>query len=178
MHSPHHRPNHVLVNEYTPSQGIHPHEDGPAYGPLVCTVSLGSPVIYDAYPKFFPSSAFRTTPGVPSEFPGWTTTPPSAGGREKHKWRIYQEPRSLLITTGKMYEECLHGIEGVEVDEDVREWDGAGGGVVNWGLLRESTRREVERDGGRSERGTRVSLTYRDVVKVKKIGRALGGLGR
>lgn len=84
----------------------------------------------------------------------------------------------MLITTGKMYEECLHGIEGVEVDEDVREWDGAGGGVVNWGLLRESTRREVERDGGRSERGTRVSLTYRDVVKVKKIGRALGGLGR
>merc|ERR1719423_554400 len=32
-------PNHVLVNEYLPNQGIMAHEDGPAFHPCVCTVS-------------------------------------------------------------------------------------------------------------------------------------------
>src|SRR5256885_13581058 len=31
--SPHGSPNHVLINEYLPGQGIMPHEDGPAYYP-------------------------------------------------------------------------------------------------------------------------------------------------
>ncbi len=36
--SPHGSPNHCLVNEYQPGQGIYPHEDGSAYWPVVCTV--------------------------------------------------------------------------------------------------------------------------------------------
>lgn len=86
--SPHGKPNHVLINEYLPGQGIMPHEDGDAYWPVVCTVSLGAGIVYDAYPK--------------------TRLP----GHQSKKWRILQEPRSLLITTGNMYKDCLVGLLG------------------------------------------------------------------
>lgn len=49
--SSHDAPNHVLINEYTPGQGIMPHEDGSAYYPLVATVSLGAPIVLDLYTK-------------------------------------------------------------------------------------------------------------------------------
>ena len=34
-------PNHILVNEYSPEQGILPHTDGPAYNSRTATISLG-----------------------------------------------------------------------------------------------------------------------------------------
>ncbi|GFO41767.1 alpha-ketoglutarate-dependent dioxygenase alkb homolog 6 [Plakobranchus ocellatus] len=42
-------PNHVLVNEYLPGQGIMPHEDGPLFFPVVSTISLGSHTLLDFY---------------------------------------------------------------------------------------------------------------------------------
>lgn len=42
-------PNHVLVNEYEPGQGIMPHEDGPAFYPTVSTISLDSHTLLDFY---------------------------------------------------------------------------------------------------------------------------------
>lgn len=153
----------MLINEYTPGQGIMPHEDGGAYSPVVCTVSLGAGVVYQVYPK---ACADADADANAREL---------GQGTRKQMWRVYQEPRSLLVTTGGLYSECLHGIESVDVDEDVR---GGERGVVNWSLLREETRREMEGGAGRSKRGTRVSLTFRDVLKVKRVGRAFGGLGR
>ena len=98
------------------------------------------------------------------------------------KWRILQEPRSLLISVGEVYEGCLHGIEGVDVDEGLGPWvgkvgdgeevGGEGMGVCNWELLGD----QGLYAGGSKERGTRISLTFRDVIRVKKIGKALGGL--
>ncbi|XP_037071174.1 alpha-ketoglutarate-dependent dioxygenase alkB homolog 6-like [Pollicipes pollicipes] len=44
-----HRPNHVLVNEYTAGQGIMPHTDGPLFTPVITTVSLGSHALLDLY---------------------------------------------------------------------------------------------------------------------------------
>lgn len=44
-------PNHVLVNEYDPGQGILPHEDGPLYFPQVAIVSLGSGLVLDFLSK-------------------------------------------------------------------------------------------------------------------------------
>jgi len=41
------RPNHVLVNEYLPGSGILPHTDGPAFFPLVSTVTLSSHGLLD-----------------------------------------------------------------------------------------------------------------------------------
>jgi alkylated DNA repair protein alkB family protein 6 len=38
---PHESPNHVLVNEYLPGQGILAHTDGPRYQPRTATISLG-----------------------------------------------------------------------------------------------------------------------------------------
>jgi len=56
----------------------------------------------------------------------------------------------------------------VEEDEVVGE------GVCNWELL--GKRERWEREQGRwVEKGTRVSLTYRDVVKVSRLGAVVLG---
>ncbi|KAK6841664.1 calpain [Apiospora arundinis] len=76
-------------------------------------------------------------------------------------YRVLQEPRSLLITTEDIYTDYLHGIADVEEDLDLSETT-----VANWSLLR-SKQLFVD---GRNDRGTRISLTYRDVLKVTKLG--------
>lgn len=115
-----------------------PHEDGAAYAPLTATVSLGSHAVLDVYEK----------------------------GGEGRRWRVLQEGRSLLVTRGRGYEETLHGIAEVGVDEGLGV-----GTVANWEMLGEPGLFE----GGRKERGERVSLTCRDVVKVSNIGSKLLG---
>ena len=46
------RPNHVLINEYNPGEGILPHTDGPAYHSRTATISLGgSDVIFKLTPR-------------------------------------------------------------------------------------------------------------------------------
>jgi alkylated DNA repair dioxygenase AlkB len=45
-------PNHVLINEYRPGEGIMPHTDGPAYDNRTATISLGgSDVIFKLWPR-------------------------------------------------------------------------------------------------------------------------------
>lgn len=137
--SPHGAPNHILVNEYLPSQGIMPHEDGPAYHPVTATVSLGSSTVLDIYSKFDPESK----------------------DSERKHWRILQEPGSLLVTMGDCYTDTLHGIAESDADVDLRE-----GSIANWVLLQ-------NKDHFRESsyvRGTRLSLTYRDVRKVIRVG--------
>ncbi|KUJ21052.1 calpain [Mollisia scopiformis] len=142
--SPHGAPNHVLINEYLPGQGIMPHKDGGAYYPVVCTVSLGSPLCLDIY-------------GTKDD-----------GSREAEpKWKILQEPRSLLITTDQIYADFMHGIANVTDDVDL-----GSSTVANWDLLRTSSNIQNHR----SERRTRLSLTYRDVLKVSKLGGTLGSM--
>ena len=155
--SPHGRPNHCLLNEYEPGQGIMPHTDGPAYYPVVATVSLGASTVLDIYQR------------------------KKDGTREPEpKWRILQEPRSLLITTDSIYKDNMHGIAETDVDRDVD-----GGNISNWSLIglpediRSSGDDESNLAGGISRRETRISLTYRDVNAVKdfrKILPALPGL--
>lgn len=46
------RPNHVLINEYQPGEGIMAHTDGPAYESCTATISLGgSDVIFVLWPR-------------------------------------------------------------------------------------------------------------------------------
>lgn len=149
--SPHRRPNHVLVNEYPPGVGIFPHEDGPAYYPIVATVSMGSHTVLDIYDKD-PRTGIKAS---------------------KAKWRILQERRSLLVSTGELYSGTLHGIGEVKSDEGLDEET-----MVNWSLLREESRNECERQGGSLKRGLRVSATLRDVLKVRDWGRLVPGLGK
>lgn len=139
--SPHKEPNHCLVNEYEPGQGIMPHTDGPAYFPVTATVSLASHTVLEIYEKN------------------------EQGERNaKPTWRILQEPRSLLVTTAEMYTNTLHGISELETDQDLDS-----NSIVNWSLLGDVTSYQV----GSAARRTRVSLTYRDVLKVAKLGGAL-----
>ncbi|CAJ2509872.1 Uu.00g057720.m01.CDS01 [Anthostomella pinea] len=107
-HSPHLKPNHVLINEYPAGVGIMPHKDGAAYHPVVCTVSLGASICLDIHKT--------KDDGTLDQAPAW---------------RILQEPRSLLITTSDLYTGYLHGI--ADITEDVELSDDT---VANWTLLR------------------------------------------
>ncbi|KAH9900348.1 Alkbh6 protein [Xylariomycetidae sp. FL2044] len=140
--SPHGKPNHVLVNEYPPGVGIMPHKDGAAYYPVVATVSLGAGLCLDIY-KTKSDGTFDTDPA----------------------WRVFQEPRSLLITSGTLYTEFLHGIASIDVDDNL-----SGETVANWELLRSV----ADLQDGKNLRKTRTSLTYRDVKGVSKLGNKFG----
>ncbi|KAI3336931.1 hypothetical protein HD806DRAFT_22769 [Xylariaceae sp. AK1471] len=109
--SPHKRPNHVLINEYPPGIGIMPHKDGPAYYPVVCTVSLGASICLNIHQTKEDGTLDKT---------------PS--------WRILQEPRSLLIITADLYTDYLHGIDDITEDIELSERT-----IANWALLRSSS---------------------------------------
>lgn len=118
-----------------------PHEDGPAYSPITATISLGGHTVLEIFKKN------------------------KHGERESTPaWRILQEPRSLLVTTGDMYVNTLHGISEVDTDVDLNAES-----IVNWSLLGDRSAYET----GKAERQTRISLTLRDVIKVAKLGGAL-----
>ncbi|CAI6333171.1 unnamed protein product [Periconia digitata] len=159
--TPHKAPNHVLVNEYNSGEGIMPHEDGSAYAHVVATVSLGASICLEITAK--PASKKVDQENNISD---------NTSSQYMIPTRILQEPRSLLITTGQAYENLLHGIASIEVDEDLNAQT-----VANWDLLFDPT--VFQKAGGRNERSTRVSLTYRDVLKVSSAAsKVLGGLGR
>ncbi|CAI4226494.1 unnamed protein product [Auanema sp. JU1783] len=89
--------NHILVNEYLAGQGIMPHTDGPAYYPLVATVSLGSSILLDLYRKIDEKKV---------ESPS-----------ERFVGSMLLERGSLFLMTDEAYSGHLHGIR--EVKEDV-----------------------------------------------------------
>jgi alkylated DNA repair protein alkB homolog 6 len=64
-----------------------------------------------------------------------------------------------LITTGQVYTDYLHEIEEITIDQDLSE-----NTIVNWSLLS-----DAEQWKGNIERKTRISLTFRDVLKVIKV---------
>ncbi|KAJ6036536.1 Oxoglutarate/iron-dependent dioxygenase [Penicillium herquei] len=145
--APHGAPNHVLINEYQPGQGIMPHEDGAAYYPLVATVSLGAPIILDIHSKN-----------------GNSDNETHVAEERRPQFRILQERRSLLVMRKRLYSEFLHGISETVIDEDLGPHS-----ICNWDLLREQ---KPYRDGSVT-RETRTSLTYRDVLHVAKMGNTL-----
>ncbi|CAO1631938.1 unnamed protein product [Sympodiomycopsis kandeliae] len=164
--SAHNAPNHCLVNEYLPGQGIMPHEDGDAYFSAVATVSLGSHTMLDIYRW--------ATEDNDDEVNG------KIRAREQEPiFSILQEPRSLLITTGSAYKNFLHGIA-----ERSREEAKHLAKVVNVNQVwDENLKKQViaamkaDRSGEKLDdvliREDRISLTFRDVEKVSK---GLGGL--
>lgn len=129
-----------------------PHEDGSAYHPLVATVSLRAPIVLDLYEKNRGAGAERDSSCVHSSKP---------------QFRILQERRSLLITRELLYMDFLHGIAETTRDEDLGPHS-----ICNWHLLREKS---AFHESG-YDRETRTSLTYRDVLKVAKMGNTLNFL--
>ncbi|MED6203758.1 hypothetical protein PIB30_002527 [Stylosanthes scabra] len=160
--------NHVLINEYLPDQGIMPHQDGPAYFPVVAILSLGSPVVMD----FTPHARFKLDP---QDINGKD----SDGGEAKRlddylPFSVLLMPRSLLIFKDKAYSDYLHGIkdcavqcydgavnerEALKYNESDRPYFGSEESVETMG-------KEENKDISRTS--TRVSLTYRLVPKVHK----------
>lgn len=157
-----------------------PHEDGSAYAPVVATVSLGGSLCLDLYEKGEKAQnngndVVETGEEASADWHGdgmaeeQGDVKMGADGRPVPSYRVLQEPGSLLVTIGEAYECLLHGISAIERDVDLTKET-----VTNWELL--GDRSVFENAGGVNERETRVSLTYRDVLKVSKVG--LGMLGK
>ncbi|KAK8984260.1 hypothetical protein V6N11_029577 [Hibiscus sabdariffa] len=126
--------NHVLINEYLPNQGIMPHQDGPAYYPVVAILSLGSPVVMDFTPH--------------SRLDSCKNTSTDNNGAEKH------HPFSALL----MPRNYLHGIEDNEVhrfDKVVNENEAMSRSTSS---VAEVIRSEDAKIVNRTE--SRISLTY------------------
>lgn len=91
------KPNHVLVNEYTPGQGILPHLDGSLFYPTITTISVGSHIVL----KF------------------WEPLPDANENASDMKsvFSFLLEPRSLLVLQDELFHHYLHSIE--EIKDDV-----------------------------------------------------------
>ncbi|KAG1725782.1 uncharacterized protein EDB91DRAFT_1167193 [Suillus paluster] len=156
--STHRGPNHVILNEYHPGQGIMPHEDGPSYHPVVATISLGSHATFHYY-RYKDHDSLN----VDSRSIGHSVNPAPV-------LSLFLEPRSVVVTTGELYTMHLHGIDEVEADMFVGDGflllpDGSHSRIVNRHMLHK-TAAEIVESGGTIGRSTRYSLTCRDVEKV------------
>lgn len=106
--------NHVLINEYHPDQGIMPHQDGPAYFPVVAILSLGCPAVMN----FTPHSKLKLCTDAER-----TTNADVNPGVLNHEHKndiclnhhsassVLLMPCSLLIFKDEAYTDYLHGIE-------------------------------------------------------------------
>jgi alkylated DNA repair protein alkB homolog 6 len=95
------RPNHVLINEYQPHQGIIHHTDGPRYFPQVAIISLGSPCVF----------SFRT------KLASHQIGEHDAGDVVQ----LVLQPNSILLFSGELYSSHLHGLECDSIEATVGE---------------------------------------------------------
>ncbi|KAF9262042.1 hypothetical protein L218DRAFT_960641 [Marasmius fiardii PR-910] len=185
--APHGAPNHIILNEYLPGQGIMPHEDGPAYHPVVATISLGSHTMFHYYRyKSGEEGAIEGAIEGADLGPKAQKDPITITGRSVDPVPVLSvllEPRSVVITTAKFYTSHLHGISEVSEDliisgkEDERPrvvlLGGRSVGIDNWEAVVGDRYKAVLQTGGTLKREPRHSLTCRDVVR---ISRATGAL--
>ncbi|GFS16258.1 alpha-ketoglutarate-dependent dioxygenase alkB homolog 6 [Elysia marginata] len=174
-------PNHVLVNEYLPGQGIMPHEDGPLFYPVVSTISLGSHTVLDFY--YHQDNIEQNTQGVntsvtseqnqhhredknritdnnkedePEQSDHHKENPTANSFENRHFLSMLLERRSLVLVCKDMYTQHLHGI--AEQTHDT---------ITNKILNLQSLARPVS-IGETLQRQTRVSLTIRHVPRTVK----------
>ncbi len=99
-------PNHVLLNEYQPSQGILPHTDGPRYASRTATLSLGSDVILQFSKRLSPDQIGTSTTDT------WNHLVPTPS--------ILLEADSWIVFEETAYLDYCHGIA-MDVWEDVTD---------------------------------------------------------
>ncbi|XP_074559818.1 alkylated DNA repair protein ALKBH6 homolog [Curcuma longa] len=155
--------NHVLINEYLPNQGIMPHQDGPAYFPVVAILSLESPITIEFTPH--PRSKDRDL--SVSETVIGQQDGPSINSDERDSFSILLMPCSLLIFKDHAYTDYLHGIQ----DSVLLNLDK----VVNTAQVMELKESELQHGDVNMcqspmfrRTSKRVSLTCRLVLKVRK----------
>ncbi|KAL1805335.1 hypothetical protein DCAR_0831153 [Daucus carota subsp. sativus] len=112
--------NHVLINEYQPNQGIMPHQDGPAYFPVVAIVSLGSPVVMDFSPHLGLTNSTNQSGNGMEDIVSGTGAPDRNLQKTYKPFSVLLMPRSLLIFKDKAYSEYMHGIEDIPVQRGDR----------------------------------------------------------
>ncbi|KAK7055520.1 putative alpha-ketoglutarate-dependent dioxygenase ABH6 [Favolaschia claudopus] len=148
--SPHGKPNHIIIN-------------GPAYFPLVATISLGSHCTFHYY---------QYTPQSDGEV--------GVGGRSIDPTPIMTtllEPRSVVITKDALYSSHLHAIREIEEDAITASGDpkvppvlsDLGVPIANWDRVTGTDALRVMSEGGVLKRTARYSLTCRDVEKVAQL---------
>ncbi|CAH2078446.1 unnamed protein product [Thlaspi arvense] len=153
--------NHVLINEYHPDQGIMPHQDGPAYFPVVAILSLGSPAVMD----FRPHLRLRSGDDGISRDQGSCAESCVPERDNQRSFSVLMMPRSLLIFKDEAYSDFLHGIS----DSPTQCYKQ----VVNEAeafAYSENSSEDSRTDGDKilHRDQTRVSLTCRLVPKVHK----------
>ncbi|KIM41831.1 hypothetical protein M413DRAFT_71028 [Hebeloma cylindrosporum] len=161
--SPHKAPNHVIMNEYLPGQGIMPHEDGPRYHPVVATLSLGSHAIFHYYQ--YQSEDNEIQPAVPGNGKTINMNPVLS---------VLLEPRSLIISSGAMYLSHLHGqviVSFLYSSSLTYLFQHPGHCVMisNLDQLQDAQIKRAIREGQPLKRGVRYSLTCRDVGRVSSL---------
>ena len=88
---------------------------------------------------------------------------------------VFLEPRSIIITSSSLYTSHLHGIQDLQQDilqpaddgyPKVADLDVP---IANWGMLTSSNEMLTGSKGSTLKRGTRYSLTWRDVKRVASV---------
>jgi alkylated DNA repair protein alkB family protein 6 len=156
-----------------------PHEDGPAFKPLVATISLGSHQVLDIYHYL---SSTSPSPPMMASHDHPTSGQPIAAISLAHLLLL---PRSLLIISSSLYSSHLHGIDR-RPEDCVLTVDGEAGNEVNGvqianaSLLGDSGIQDAIRSTGKwvGRRGIRTSLTFRHVNKVLRGGMLYPGVAK
>jgi len=147
-----------------------PHEDGSSYHPVVATLSLGSHTIFN-YHRYLKDAVMPSSSDT------------HCAGRSIDPSPILSvllERRSLVITAKSLYKEHLHAIQPLEYDV-LAPWDedescepvGDSVKVANCNMIKREVESKASKEGGLLRRGTRLSLTCRDVERVV-CGKGLG----
>lgn len=173
------KPNHCLVNEYHPGDGILPHTDGPAYVPTVATLSLESNTVYEfyCYSDQFSSLSSRIkqlsnvderleadrAEGEDGQLSHSQSTPLNQGRTIAPcpLFSLFVPRRSLIIITSECYKTLLHSIPN-------RSFDDVGLHLkpcLNWSDHEVPSSDLID---GQLARDRRLSLTCRRVEKVMK----------
>mmetsp|Transcript_6325 Transcript_6325/g.8290 ORF Transcript_6325/g.8290 Transcript_6325/m.8290 type:complete len:285 (+) Transcript_6325:57-911(+) len=87
-------PNHVLLNEYIPGEGIMHHTDGEKYQSHVACISLNSPCVFSFIERQKTADIGTRRPKVVS--------------------KLLLEPRSVIVFKNEVYLNTLHGLNAVE----------------------------------------------------------------
>lgn len=106
-------PNHVLLNEYQPGQGIMPHTDGPIYKEHTATLSLVSSVVME-----FTKRRQVGGQAIPSGSVGGR----NSKARNDDPLQVLLESGSLLVFQDDAYINYCHGIA-MDVWQDVTHRD-------------------------------------------------------
>mmetsp|Transcript_1985 Transcript_1985/g.2102 ORF Transcript_1985/g.2102 Transcript_1985/m.2102 type:complete len:164 (-) Transcript_1985:76-567(-) len=134
----HNRPDHVLINQYEATEGILHHTDGPVYLDTVAILSLSSSCLMTFRNKFNSEDIGKDDSVSEDVF------------------SVLLQPRSLLVFSGIIYTQFMHGI--ADGTDGICQIVGSTAPCINMTLANVI-------EGQKIQRGKRTSLTLRKVLE-------------